>query len=259
MRSDIALFLFAHQDDEFGVFAEIERCLVHGDHVIIVYLTSGELTGQGSAQRDAESVNVLRKLGVLRQSIYFLGTSLVVPDGKLVEYLQPCHAALFDLCSKIGSPRHLYFLAWEGGHQDHDAVHLIGVALGVKLGILADCRQFPLYNGEGLKSSLFKLFAPLVENGPAITYTIPWKNRFRYISYCLQYPSQFKTWVGLFPFLLFHYVFRGTQILQRISVGRLNDSAHPGAVLYARRGSYDPRNFIFHAKKFLRAVIGQES
>ena len=35
--------------------------------------------------------------------------------------------------------------AWEGGHQDHDAVHIVGVRSAQRCGVLASSRQFPLY------------------------------------------------------------------------------------------------------------------
>lgn len=38
--------------------------------------------------------------------------------------------------------------AWEGGHQDHDAAHLIGRRLADRTG--ARAWQFPLYTGSAL-------------------------------------------------------------------------------------------------------------
>jgi LmbE family N-acetylglucosaminyl deacetylase len=37
--SPVALFLFAHQDDEFGVFHVIDECRRRGQRVVCAYLT----------------------------------------------------------------------------------------------------------------------------------------------------------------------------------------------------------------------------
>ena len=64
----------------------------------------------------------------------------------------------------FGTPDEVYLPAWEGGHQDHDAGHLLGLSLaapGLRL------RQFPLYQGAGLPGPFFRVMAPLPGNGPS--------------------------------------------------------------------------------------------
>ncbi len=59
-----ALFLFAHQDDEFGVFQKIIDEVGKGRAVYCVYFTDGRF-GKVSAQcRNQESLAVLLRLGV---------------------------------------------------------------------------------------------------------------------------------------------------------------------------------------------------
>ncbi|WP_184102131.1 PIG-L deacetylase family protein [Silvimonas terrae] len=252
MRSKQSLFIFAHQDDEFGVFSEIERKIQGNERVFILYLTSGGPTGAGTPRRDAESLRILKRMGVQERDIFFLGSTLAIPDGKLVEYLDPAWRALQDLWHQLGGVDDLYVLAWEGGHQDHDAAHLLGVALASCHGILARCHQFCLYTGRGLAGSLFRLFAPDPANGPLHVTRIPWQKRWCHLQFVLMYPSQVKTWMGLFPFFLFHYLFRGTQVLQPVSLDRLNEAPHPGSLLYERRGFYRRIDFSQHATQFLR-------
>lgn len=249
------LFLFAHQDDEFGVFDVIDSLIRRGETVVIAYLTSGSLSGMPTPIRDAESIAVLEKLGVAKQNIHFLGSKRKIPDGKLSCYLEDAFQATLHLIDKIGTPKRLYFLAWEGGHQDHDAIHLIGLAIGRQLSILDRSFQFPLYTGAGLPSIFFKLFSPLPQNGPVTESRIKWSNRFRFIAFCFTYRSQKKTWLGLFPFFLFHYLFIGTEMLQPVLLSRFREPPHSNKLLYERRGFYTYEKFVRDAEPFSKRLM----
>ena len=69
---DIDLFLFAHQDDECGVFEAINTSLMSKKIVHCFFFTSGTLNGLNSKYRDEESQKVLLMLGVKIQNIYFI-------------------------------------------------------------------------------------------------------------------------------------------------------------------------------------------
>jgi len=251
MTPSLSLFLFAHQDDEFGVFYEIHRLVSRGDKVMIAYLTSGTSDGNPSRFRNAESISVLKRLGVNENNIIFLGTDAWIPDGHLCGHLEVAYRNLADLIAKVGVPEKLYFHAWEGGHQDHDAAHLIGVVLGEHLGILERCYQFPLYTGIGLPAIFFRMFFCLPENGTPNLTIIPWRQRIEFIKLSFQYPSQLKTWIGLFPFFLLHYLFFGTQILQGVSTKRIHRPPHFGKLLYERRGFYSYKKFTKDTRDFM--------
>ena len=258
-KKEIAIFLFAHQDDESGVFYEINRLINEKKRVVIIYLTSGHHLGHPSPIRDNESAHVLSKMGISSDNVFFLGRNLSIPDGKLPEYLDTALEGVTNIIDKIGKPSVIYTLAWEGGHQDHDAAHLIAAAIGSLFDILPNCYQFPLYTGANLRSIFFKLFSPLLENGVIVRHRIAWRDRARFIAYCFLYPSQKKTWLGLFPFFLFHYIFFGTQILQPISIFRLQQAPHAGVLLYERRGFYQYQNFSKYADIFIRRSFVEKS
>ncbi|MDC1227852.1 PIG-L family deacetylase [Oceanospirillaceae bacterium] len=247
-----SLFIFAHQDDECGCFFELHRLVAQGEKVFVVYLTSGTPDGNTSHVRDTESINVLGKLGVPSSNIYFLGSQEVIPDGHLSSHLNGVYQSILNLIGYIGLPQRLYFLAWEGGHQDHDAAHLIGLALGKRLGVLENCFQFTLYTGQNLPSIFFKLFAPLPDNGARTLSRISWRQRFQFLSYCLCYPSQKTTWLGLFPFFIIHYLFSGTQIFQPVSLLRIMEQPHTGTLLYERRGFYSYQEFNDASEDFIQ-------
>ena len=77
-------FILCHQDDEFGLFNVIEKATKKQKNVFVIYLTSGlKNKNQNSKnkllRRDKESLNVLLKLGVSKNNIFFLGKKLNIP------------------------------------------------------------------------------------------------------------------------------------------------------------------------------------
>jgi LmbE family N-acetylglucosaminyl deacetylase len=250
---NISVFIFAHQDDEFGVYAELVRLIKNGTKVIVVYLTSGSLDGKPRPDRETESLDVLRDIGVMKENIFFLGTDLHIPDGRLYEYLDTIYPQMLNLLNPMDKITSLYFLSWEGGHQDHDATHIIGLALAKQLKILDNTFQFTLYSGHKLPWILFKLFSPLASNGKAITYKTSFYLRLRFIKYILSYRSQFIPMVGLFPFFLFHHIFKGTQILQPVTINRILEQPHPGKLLYERRGVFTYNEFNEKVQDFIKS------
>lgn len=234
----VALFLFAHQDDEFGVFARIEQELRAGRRVSCVFVTDGAATANPD-RRDAESRAVLQQLGVPTHNILFVGRQLAIGDGQLhrhTEVLADWLSRFLDAHPTFDS----YFVpAWEGGHPDHDLLHAVAVELLVARGDLAKVWQYPLYNGRNCPGPLFRLQSPLPENGPVNRQAIGWYDRLRYIRLCLAYPSQWRTWVGLFPFVCLHYLCSGVQQLQHVDRARLTQPPHARPLYYERRAFLD--------------------
>lgn len=244
MRSDlpsttpVALFLFAHQDDEFGVYYQILRELRSGRRVLCAYLTNGAWKGIGSQVRNLESIHVLTQLGVDSEHVLFPGEALGIADGKLPENLHKVTQWIDDRLSTTLGVSSIYVPAWEGGHQDHDALHAAACHVAATHGLLNSTQQFPLYNAYRCPSPLFRVLAPLKANGTPIAHRIPWLDRLKFVRYCLSYRSQAKTWMALFPFVLLHYVMDGRQSIQPVDVKRLQAPPHRGAPLYETRGYY---------------------
>ncbi len=237
-NTPVALFLFAHQDDEFGIFARIEQERLAGRRVCCVYITDGAATA-GPDRRDAESQAVLRRLGVAPQDILFVGRQLGISDGRLhlrAGVLADWLGAFLDAHPAIEV---CFVPAWEGGHPDHDLLHGIAVQLLAARGRLAMVWQYPLYNGCGCPGPLFRVLSPLPENGPVEQQPISGHNRLRYLRLCLSYPSQWRTWIGLFPFVCLRYLCGGTQQLQPVDSARLTEPPHAGRLYYERRAFLD--------------------
>jgi len=230
-----ALFLFAHQDDEFGVFERILDCRGRGLHVACAYLTDGQTASASAAQRNRESLAVLARLGVAPQDVFFAGAELGIGDARLPLHLARAADWIGAWIDRYPAFDTLHVTAWEGGHHDHDALHALAVTLAAERGLIKRTRQFSLYQAEGLPGPLFRVLAPLAANGPAEAIRIPWGRRLRYLRACLSYPSQRNTWLGLFPFVLLHYLLRGVEQLQPVAPARLDTRPHAGALYYEKR------------------------
>lgn len=236
--SPVALFLFAHQDDEFGVFARIEQEVRAGRRVRCIYVTDGAATADPD-RREAESQAVLQQLGVATDDILFVGRQVCIGDGQLhrhIGVLADWFDRFLDVHTAIVS---CFVPAWEGGHPDHDLLHAVVVELLATRESQAIVWQYPLYNGRNCPGPFFRLQSPLPENGPVDRQSIGWRDRLRYVRLCLAYPSQWRTWIGLFPFVCLHYLFSGVQQLQRVDRARLGQPPHSRPLYYERRSFLD--------------------
>ena len=234
-----ALFLFAHQDDEYGVFHAIEDSLRRGRRVRCAYLTAGA-AGSGP-RRNAESLAALGALGVAPDDIAFAGDRLGIVDGTLPDNMAAAGAWLRDwlgAAARTGPVELICVTAWEGGHHDHDALHFLTAHAAAALGLDARLRQYSLYNAWRRRAPWFNVLAPLAVNGPVEREAIAWRARARHLGLLRHYASQWKTWLGLTPFVLWHYVRHGTQQLQAVDPARLAGRPHEGTLYYEQRRFY---------------------
>lgn len=259
VKKSTSLFLFAHQDDEFGVFHQIEKEILAGRQVFCAFATDGGASAPPTRRRH-ESLRVLRTLGVPFEQVMFPGEELGIPDGHLNRHPEPMEQWLNDFLQAHPMLEALYLPAWEGGHPDHDMLNALGVLAMERRDALELVYQFPLYHGNGCPAPLFKVMSPLPENGIPERQTIPWPKRLRYIRYCLAYPSQWRSWLGLFPFACLHYLLNGGQYLQRVDSTRLQNRPHDAPLYYERRGFLgwsDMENSILELKVAKQAKNSQ--
>lgn len=260
MRSDQIfariLLLFAHPDDEFACSISI-RDMAAANEVHCAYLTDGGYGGQSTARRKAESERVLAGLGVPAAHVHFLGERHGIQDGRLHGQLDKAEGAVNELLATIGPIQALYLPAWEGGHQDHDAIHLLGVVMANRLRV-AEVWQFPLYHGSGLPGPLFKVLSPLLANGPIVRRQASFAERLLALRLCLMYASQWRTWLGLLPMLAMHMLVDGSFSLQAVSMSRLNESPHPGRPLFERRGFLSYGEFRVAADRYLARHLASD-
>jgi len=227
------VLLLPHPDDEFAVFAWIEDAQRAGRAVHCLWLTDGGWGGQEVSRRRMESEKVLTRMGLNDSSFHFIGEQQGLPDGELHHHIVRAYEAVADCIARIGDAQVLV-PAWEGGHQDHDIAHLIGAALARRS--RAQILQYSIYQGEGLAGPMFRIMHPLPANGPVQSASPSLPQRVSYVTACLDYRSQWKSFIGLLPFYALRMFSRHPFQLQSLQEGRTRQRPHQGALLYERRG-----------------------
>lgn len=246
------VFLFAHQDDEIGAFQAIRDALAQGERTVCVYVTDGAWDVVSADRRNTESSIVLQRLGVAPDNIVFLGSLHGIANGRLVESLDRALQHLRSLFAQLGDVDRIIMHAWEGGHQDHDAVHLLGLALATETDRLRACRQFPLYRAP-VGRWITTFAQPLSTNGPVERQPITLRDRFWYFTLVRHYRSQWRVMAKLCPVLLWDYLVDGCQKLQPVSLARIRQHPHPGITPYETWKLYDYGRFRQHADRFIAA------
>jgi len=241
------LVLMAHPDDEFAIFPWITRALAQGARVECVYLTDGGYGGQDIEPRMRESRQVLAGLGVPTEATHFLGAEQSIADGHLHEQLGRALESVSPLAASLGSFE-ILMPAWEGGHQDHDATHLVGLALAARHAI--DAWEFSLYHGEGTVGSFFRVLSPISRPGQTESLGLGWRERLACIRRCLSYRSQWKSFVGLLPFYAVRMLERHAFKRRKAEFSLTAHPPHAGQLLYERRSGPTWASFAECARGF---------
>lgn len=234
------LFVFAHQDDEVAAAIRILRARRNGDRVFCAFLTDGAFKVP-SAVRNEESRRALSVLGV--SDLLFAP----FPDGNLPEHAREALAFLESRSEEI---HEVCTLAWEGGHQDHDAAHVIALAYARRRGI--PCREVPLYNGRGTPRSLFRVLRPLGKGWE--TTRVRFSEALFVLSLVRFYKSQRKTWCGLLPEAAFELLIARRTHVRDADPRRLNQKPHAGDLFYERRFGYPYERFVSAMKTMIAEV-----
>jgi LmbE family N-acetylglucosaminyl deacetylase len=213
------LFVCAHQDDEVAFATRILHERYGGAQVSVVFLCDG-------GNRNEESRRALTYLGV--DDVRFLEG---IDDGHLVEHLE-------EAFEKADTPAHaVYALAYEGGHHDHDAAHLVAAAIASKHG--ADCIEMPLYRAARF-GPFFRVLSPI--GGGWRTRRVPPGDAWRAFRLIFFYRSQWKTWFALTPEGIWHLPFEHTRPARR---------SEPRRRYYERRFRFPYERFTRLASPFV--------
>jgi LmbE family N-acetylglucosaminyl deacetylase len=254
MKKNI-FYLFAHQDDEFGTFIKLEEDFKK-NNTFVFYLTSGEdnmIKKKDNSKRDMESLNALQKLGGKKKNIFFLGSKYMIQHNKLYLDIDYIYKKILAISSSIGKPNSIITHSWEGGHEDHDACNLIGRKIAKKFKIMKESHQFSLYNSYNTSLLYFKVFNPIIKyEGEKVFSEL--KKRIFYIKLLFIYKSQIKTWIGLYPFVIFHYLFKGYNFIERLNCDNFIKKPHLNGLLYEKRKFCTFEKFKSKTKFFLNDI-----
>jgi LmbE family N-acetylglucosaminyl deacetylase len=233
------VFVFAHQDDEIAFISRIRFEVARGARVTCVCLTDGAAAAP-AAVRDAESRRVLAHVGVTDFRV--APPDQRIPDGALAERLDD---ALQFLDGAVGEVGEVITLAWEGGHQDHDAAHLVAAAFARRRGV--PCLEMPLYNGLDIRDPFFRVNHPVGEGW--LQRKLPRREYLANVLLARFYRSQRRTWMGLLPLLLLG---KPRELIRPADLRRAFAPPHPLPLLYERRFRYPYARFAPLALEFLR-------
>lgn len=241
------LFIFAHQDDEMAAASRIVHLTRDGRPVQCVFLTDGRGGGDPEV-RNRESIQVLARLGVGPDNVLFPGSRIPIADGQLVHHLDVALDAL-ELLMEGHHVREVYCLAWEGGHQDHDASHLVAVAFARRRGIEDRTFEMPLYRKA--IGPLFRAFSPLQDGGTWEQRRLRWTEGWRLSLLAFRFRSQRKSWLGLFPEAFLKLAILRRETFRRVDPKRLTSRPHEGTLFYEGRFRFPHENFMRAARPFL--------
>jgi LmbE family N-acetylglucosaminyl deacetylase len=244
------LFVLAHQDDECLVSTRIARELEWRHRVVCAFLTDGATARAGAARRDAESRRVLLDLGVREEDLHFLGSRHGIGDQALAHRLEEAYQRLEEELSGLPC-RRVYTLAFEGGHPDHDAAHLVALAYARRRGLLPRTWQIPAYHGHRTPGRLFRVQALLPRATRRWRRRLPAGLAWRHAWLPLRYPSQMRSWLGLWPELFVRRALLRREVLEAADPAAVRGRPHPGPLLYERMGVLSYPTFAALARPFV--------
>ncbi len=234
------VFVFAHQDDEIAAALRIRRAIAAGDEVACAFLTDGK----NPIVRDEESHRALASLGVT--DVAFIGSEHQIGDGTLVENLD---RALMLLSTRFDGTDEVWTLAWEGGHHDHDAAHLVALAFAVERG--RRCFEVPLYTGFRRMGPFFRVYCPI--GGGWTSRRLTLREVLANATLVRFYRSQRRTWLALLPGILTTW----REHVREASAARVQVRPHEGPLYYERRFHFPYARFEALARPFIEARLRQ--
>jgi len=248
---DANLFILAHPDDEVAFAPIIDRLVREQKPVRIVYLTDGR-SGGLPAVRNAETVRALASLGVEASDLCFAGHEIGIADGQLYRHFHHALEAVEDWCRSFESIARIHTLAWEGGHPDHDGAHVVAAAFAATRGLSDRVWQVPFYRASDTwPAPVFTLNSPLPENGPMVSFSLLPREKWLPVRLIRFYRSQWRSFAGLAPLMLWHALTRRALGMQRVNYQRLAERPTARPLLYEVRNGVSCDDFLAEAASFL--------
>lgn len=244
------LFLFSHNDDELFALPLLKVAEECSDQTICIFLTSPYSPSLAQKRRSESDAT----LGKFNKISLVDDESMKSPDGFLVRDLAHSRRSILKYIADNGIILdNCIFPALEGGHQDHDAAHLLGASLSSSLELKS--LEYLTYRPIGLHK-LFNVMSPSkiyrkTQELDRIVFSF--REGLDFISKVKNYPSQKKSLVLLFPFLFLHYlIYQRIEVVNSHPIVRMVD--YRVTPLYSRRKNFDEIDFLNECRKFLREV-----
>ncbi len=222
------LFVLAHNDDEYFCALRMQEETRLGNHVFIAYLTYGGIQAEDPNVRINESIKVLRKFGINETDILLIGSRKSIFDLHLHERSIDAYQDLDEVLKNIIIER-IYVMAWEGGHPDHDASHMIGVAFARKRNLQPQIYEFPAY-------SRFRVMTPLQTSSALLATKASRMDALKTLASGFSYKTQRRTFIAMLPGSIVQLLVFGYQNYWRVPNERnYHNPPHAGRLFYERR------------------------
>ncbi len=246
------LYIFAHFDDELGILPLMIQRQKSNLPQKFIYVAG--YSASSAEIRKTETLTLLKHFGFDPDAVFTLkGRAL---DGELHKYPLEVFSELSEVVDAVGPIASITTTAWEGGHPDHDICAALTVCLGKARGV--PMAQFSLYNGKNLPWRLFRGAWPLAEGGPTRRVRLGLQDWQRVLAAVRFYPSQWRTWVGLWPAMVMSFVRRGFTC-QDLDPARVMQRPHSGPLLYERMFKVDYSEVRRGTDALLEAASGRLS
>ena len=245
------LVLFAHNDDEFFVAPLLRRETAAGGRVLVAYLTFGSVYGADPTLRITESRRALEGMGIRPEDVLLTGLDAGIFDGELTGKVEPALQTLAAATQDMAIER-ILVPAWEGGHPDHDACHLVGVALAQSQRTAGTLYEYPTYNGRGLPWHFGRVMEFPDGDGDVQRSRISLWEGWWAIKCGLSYRSQRRTFVWILPGAMNKYLLARRSLLRKVPVDRdYRRPPHAGKLFYERRSSLTFQQFSESLRPFM--------
>lgn len=151
----------------------------------------------------------------------------------------------------------IYATAWDGGHADHDAAHLLAVALARIHG--AELLKFSLYHKLGALGPILRCMAPIPQPGVAVSEPVTFRGALSWLLAARHYRSQLRAFSGLLPLCLPQILFRRSLPLRRVGNRDYRMRPYPGELFYEARFKVPYQEFHDATPPFIEGAIESQA
>lgn len=246
------LFLFAHNDDEFFVLPRLEREVAEGHDVLCIYTTDGAAYDESPMRRLKESYAVLSPRGISSENIIPLGTQRGIRDGLSFRSLAELWQQLTIVTQGKRFSR-IYVPAWEGGHADHDAAHLLAVALAQLQG--SEVYEFSLYHSLGAVGPIISAMSLIPLSGTIVHEPVTLRGALSWLLASRHYRTQRRAFLGLLPLSLPQILLHRALPLRRVENRDYRCRPHSGPMFYETRFKVPYDEFYNATQTFIEMHI----
>jgi LmbE family N-acetylglucosaminyl deacetylase len=226
------VYVLAHFDDEYAALPLILRDKAEGREARFVY-NMDYRTPALAQTRFGETRRFLRRFGLDPDWAIHLGRDTGVLDGSLYRDPGRAYDALKSAVTGLGPVERFVTTAWEGGHPDHDLGAALTVRLASELGGVP-VEQVSLYNSPDLPWLFYHGARPLPQNGPVSRMPLSGAQWLAWAVSVADYPSQTRTWLGLWPAMAMTLVCQRDFRWQTLKPQRIAERPHEGPLFYER-------------------------